>query len=310
MKIQNYGDWEGDRHGGHHPPACTCVRCTERRLRQEEERRTEEYAKRVARAQPPRPDTRRPPQPPSETRWFHPRRRRGLARRLRWGFLVAGAAVVAVVLYANGLFGSFQGGESAAVATGSAPASSEPEGKYPGGASLDAREIEEWVLIYTNEEREKAGRVRLEHDPAISAIARRHSDRMAATGTMSHEISGAGPTDRALAAGYDCQVDIGAGLHSYGLSENIVRHPRVQRWQGTERWGGETNWRPTEYDRDEQQVARSMVDSWMDSWGHKINMLDRDARRIGVGVAVSLSGGYGWDEETVWGTQNFSGCAE
>ena len=26
LKIQDYGDWEGDKSGGRHPPACTCVR--------------------------------------------------------------------------------------------------------------------------------------------------------------------------------------------------------------------------------------------------------------------------------------------
>ena len=29
LKIQNYGNWEGDRKGGHHPPNCTCYGCNE-----------------------------------------------------------------------------------------------------------------------------------------------------------------------------------------------------------------------------------------------------------------------------------------
>ena len=60
MKIQNYGDWKGDKRGGHHPPACTCYRCNEQRraedAAQEEARRVAEYDRRVAesreRAQP------------------------------------------------------------------------------------------------------------------------------------------------------------------------------------------------------------------------------------------------------------------
>jgi DNA mismatch repair ATPase MutL len=51
MKIQNYGDWKGDKPGGHHPPACTCYRCNEERRRleasKEEERRVKEYDRRV-----------------------------------------------------------------------------------------------------------------------------------------------------------------------------------------------------------------------------------------------------------------------
>ena len=52
LRIQNYGEWRGDRRGGHHPPACTCYRCNEERRRieasKEEERRVAEYDRRVA----------------------------------------------------------------------------------------------------------------------------------------------------------------------------------------------------------------------------------------------------------------------
>ncbi len=52
MRIQNYGDWKGDKPEGHHPPACTCYRCNEERRRleasKEEERRVKEYDRRVA----------------------------------------------------------------------------------------------------------------------------------------------------------------------------------------------------------------------------------------------------------------------
>ena len=52
LKIQNYGDWEGDKRGGHHPPACTCYACNEERQRmeaykEEEEWRVAEYDRRV-----------------------------------------------------------------------------------------------------------------------------------------------------------------------------------------------------------------------------------------------------------------------
>ena len=52
LRIQNYGDWGGDKRGGHHPPACTCYRCNEERRRleasKEEERRVAEYDRRTA----------------------------------------------------------------------------------------------------------------------------------------------------------------------------------------------------------------------------------------------------------------------
>ena len=57
LRIQNYGDWRGDKPGGHHPPACTCYRCNEQRREdaaakaQEEAQRVIEQGQRVAESQ-------------------------------------------------------------------------------------------------------------------------------------------------------------------------------------------------------------------------------------------------------------------
>ena len=127
LKIPNYGDWEGDKRGGHHPPACTCYDCNEERRRleasREEEHRAAEYDRRVARTRtqshtqgpgqqrsgraPPRPNSgrppprrpsQRPPQPPSRTGWG---RRRGPSPRLWLGFLVVVVGLVAAVFFIN-----------------------------------------------------------------------------------------------------------------------------------------------------------------------------------------------------------------
>ena len=130
LKIQNYGDWEGDKRGGHHPPACTCYACKEE---EEEERRVAEYDRRVVQTrtqgrgqrhpsrQPPhRPPPksppksshssshRSPPRPPPKSPHVssgagrgRPRRRRGLPLRLWTALSVVAVALVAVVLYAN-----------------------------------------------------------------------------------------------------------------------------------------------------------------------------------------------------------------
>ena len=141
LKIPNYGDWAGDKEGGHHPPACTCYGCNEERRRleasKEEERRAAEYDRRVARTrtqgrnqgqgrtqgrgrgrgpwppgrnpsphvdptrQPANTPPPRPPQPPQGTGWVHARRRRGPSLRLWLGFLVVAVALVAVIFYVN-----------------------------------------------------------------------------------------------------------------------------------------------------------------------------------------------------------------
>ena len=51
---------------------------------------------------------------------------------------------------------------------------------------------------------------------------------------------------------------------------------------------------------DEDGAARSLVGWWMNSPGHRANILDAGYRGIGVGVAV--------ERETVYATQNFAPC--
>ena len=172
-----------------------------------------------------------------------------------------------------------------------------------GGAPLDSAEIEKWVIEFTNWERIAAGLSPFTHDSAISDISRQHSENMGKTGMFEHEINGADPTDRALAAGYDCRAYHGDGSYTYGLSENIQKYPRVRIWSGTG-----NNRRPVSYVLDAKEMAQALVDGWMDSPGHKGSMLDPDSRRLGVGVYVRIHPQYGYQDEEVYATQNFSGC--
>ena len=173
---------------------------------------------------------------------------------------------------------------------------------YVGGRLLDPAQIEELAVAYTNDVRQQAGLGLLITDPAIADIARAHSRNMMRTGIFEHDIGGKGPTDRALEAGYDCQGPDG----SFGLSENIAERPRVLEWGGFV--GERHNWKAEVYRKDEQELAQSIVDGWMDSYGHRLNILDPDARRIGVGIAVEKTREYGQVGERFFATQNFSAC--
>ena len=177
------------------------------------------------------------------------------------------------------------------------------ESKLDGEGKLDRRGIESWVIEFTNEERENEGLEPFQHDPAISGIARSHSETMALTGVFSHSIGGKDATDRAIDAGYNCRAYHGDGSYSYGLSENIASRPRVSLWKGLG-----SRWWPEEYVADSKAMARLLVEQWMNSPGHRQNILDRQARKIGVGVAVTEEVKYGNISETVYGTQNFSAC--
>ena len=71
LKIQNYGEWEGDR-PGYHPPACTCYECNEGRRRQKAAaaiRQAEESIRQPAAPFPTAKEiTRRPATPVSSTK--------------------------------------------------------------------------------------------------------------------------------------------------------------------------------------------------------------------------------------------------
>ena len=71
--------------------------------------------------------------------------------------------------------------------------------RYPGDGPLNRDDIESWIVRFTNDERERAGLSPFIHDPAISAIARAHSEKMARFG-LAHVIQGMDSTDRDLAA--------------------------------------------------------------------------------------------------------------
>ena len=138
--------------------------------------------------------------------------------------------------------------------------------------------LERQVAELTNAERASHGLPSLRYDLAIAEIARSHSDNMLARRALEHRLDGKGPTDRALANGYNCRRNLGGGKYEYGLSENIHYSSGYGK----------------------SKVAEQIVDGWMQSPGHRKNILDLHATRIGVGIAYAGS--------TWYATQNFSTC--
>ena len=95
---------------------------------------------------------------------------------------------------------------------------------------------------------------------------------------------------------------------THGFSENIADHARVAQWWGYT--GEPETWEPEPgfYDENEAAMARGLVQGWMSSLGHRRNILDPSARRIGVGVAFMDSLRHNHVSERVYATQNFSAC--
>ncbi|MCB5164578.1 CAP domain-containing protein [Streptomyces bambusae] len=116
------------------------------------------------------------------------------------------------------------------------------------------------VVRLVNVERAAAGCGSLSVDGDLTEAAQGYSDTMAATGNFSHTgTDGSQPDDRIEAAGYDWS----------GYGENIAMG---------------------------QADAAAVVDAWMNSPGHRANILNCKFTEIGVGL--NTDGGPWW-------TQNF-----
>lgn len=116
--------------------------------------------------------------------------------------------------------------------------------------------ISSTLVQLTNSERSSAGLASLRASTALMTAAQLHADQMARSGRLEHVLSGAQyprPEDRLAAAAYQWS--------SY--AENIAM--------------GQTS-------------AASAMDSWMDSSGHRANILSTSVTEIGIGFARDSAG--------------------
>lgn len=135
---------------------------------------------------------------------------------------------------------------------------------------VNISEVEQFVLDYTNQERTKAGLNPLSLDKRLAQIARAHSTDMSQRQFFEHDNpDGLDPTGRGQAA-YPNVFK--------GIGENIFKF--------------------VVYEGTDQDLAESLVEGWMNSPGHRKNMLTADYTSLGVGVAQS-----GTD---LYATQNFT----
>lgn len=163
--------------------------------------------------------------------------------------------------------------------------------------AVEPRSLEIRVTELINAERVKAKLKPLKVDPKLSEIARRHSEDMARRGFFDHlNPDGQGPTERGLAAHYTCvkylltpytgldpNGNVVQGEHVYeGLAENIFQNNLYNRViiSGTD----------TKYEwNSADKIARSSVDGWMGSPGHRQNILTRRYEKTGVGIAIAAN---------------------
>lgn len=146
-------------------------------------------------------------------------------------------------------------------------------------------EIETMVFNKVNEERKKQGLQALKSEPKIAEVARLHSLDMANRSYFSHvNPEGEDPTMRAKKRGIETETQKGSVI-MVGIAENIGMMPT-----GNVEGNG--------YVSSSNDVANAMMRGWMNSPGHRANILNVDYNFIGVGVAYN---GYG----TYYLTQDF-----
>lgn len=143
------------------------------------------------------------------------------------------------------------------------------------------------ILEYTNAERAKKGLAQLTLDEKLSNVAAGHSLDMASKNYFSHvNLQGENPTKRAERMGYDVHKNLEGGWSRHGIGENLGKLPT-----GNVRGYGYVANTP-------DAIAKAQVALWMNSEGHRANILKGDYDLIGIGVSMSSSGFY-------YSTQNF-----
>ncbi|CAM2065974.1 Ankyrin repeat domain-containing protein [Sulfidibacter corallicola] len=162
---------------------------------------------------------------------------------------------------------------------------------------LDLAAMEKRIHEEVNRIREERGLPLLKWERKLSEIAREHSRDMADHTFFNHvNPRGENPTQRAMRHGFPTRKKVGRGRFVEGLGENIFMIS-VSAGRGVV------------YDRGEKTITHRWhtqaglveraIQGWMNSKGHRENILNRDYRKSGVGLAIS-------DQEGgVYFTQNF-----
>lgn len=165
-------------------------------------------------------------------------------------------------------------------------AKSESDSDSIEGSDLNRRALELAVHEEINEVRAERNLGQLNYDNELQNVSRYHSDRMAEYDYFAHESpSGETMQDRYERFGYSCRVlDSSSGKYVTG-GENI--------WKVTYNSGV--------IEDSESTLAEMAVSDWMDSQGHRENVVAEYWQNEAIGVAVRDKPA----SKTVLITQNF-----
>lgn len=141
-----------------------------------------------------------------------------------------------------------------------------------------------------NERRVKHGLRTLRWKDSLSRIALKHSRDMANRNYLGHDTpEGKSFSDRYRQAGYTCEIRIGNLVHAG--AENIALG-RLYNSMITRNGVADYHWNSV------QQIALKTVDGWMNSPGHRENILAPHWRQEGFGIEIGPG-------NRIYITQNF-----
>jgi uncharacterized protein YkwD len=163
-------------------------------------------------------------------------------------------------------------------------------GHTTGGERIDSLAVEYYVHVKINERRERHGLDPMNASWYVSSVSRAHSEDMAARDYFSHSNpDGEGPSDRFGKFPEHC---------ADGYGENIA-----MSYVGTrvDTGGGDVETFETE-----EAIATHLVEGWMNSTGHRENILRERFDHVGTGVYIDDRS----DGGQVFATQNFCGVRD
>jgi uncharacterized protein YkwD len=156
--------------------------------------------------------------------------------------------------------------------------------------AISIPDLEKRIHALINREREKHGLSRLVWDDALARVARGHSKDMAKRSYFSHDSpEGRDFSFRYLQQGTTCSIRIGNTI--YTGAENIALIS-LYRSITTINGAAYPDWYTAE------QLAEAAVQGWMNSPGHRKNILTPHWLNEGIGVNIS-------SDDKVYITQNF-----
>jgi len=149
---------------------------------------------------------------------------------------------------------------------------------------IDFEALAARVHELVNAERDLEKIAPLKLDDRLIELARSHSADMAVRDYVAHFTpEGLSPTDRAKKAGFSCTAQPFDNSFPLDIGENIFMSYLYTTYEIREVNDEEKrtyNW------KDFETMAREIVDSWMHSAGHRENILTRDYRYAGIGMAA------------------------